>query len=85
MQRASVRLPRLIRFLQCRDQSIDLPLARARRQHGRIDGYEVPVSHSTRRQGRPFVLERRKLHKLFEAFAREHARESALLERAVLA
>ena len=76
----------LTRFLQSREQSIDLPLAKARRQHlhGRIDGYEIPVSHSTRRQGSPFVLELRKLHKLFQESAREHARQSKLLDRTVL-
>ncbi|ASJ70687.1 2OG-Fe(II) oxygenase [Granulosicoccus antarcticus] len=77
----------LIQFLQSRDRSIDLPLAKERRQHlhGRIERYEIPVSHSTRREGRPFVLELRKLHKLFVEAAQEHARENELLERAVLA
>ena len=47
------------RFLADREQArVEWPLAKERRRHvhGQIDGYELPVSHATRRVGRPSVL-----------------------------
>ncbi len=48
------------------------PLAKDRRHHvhSRIDGAELPVTHVTRRQGRPFTLV---LHKADALFDREQA------------
>jgi hypothetical protein len=47
------------------------PLAKQGRQHvhSRIDGAELPVTHVTRRQGRPYTLV---LNKTEALFAREH-------------
>ncbi len=48
--------------------SLDWPLAEARRRHvhERIDRAELPVTHQTRRQGRPYVLVLTKAPTLFE-------------------
>ena len=59
------------RFLA--DQSrrtFEWPLAKERRQHihSRIDAAELPVTHVTRRQGRPYTLV---LNKTDALFARE--------------
>ena len=46
-------------FLAARDRrTLDWPLAKDGRQHvhARIDGAELPVTHVTRRQGRPYTL-----------------------------
>jgi hypothetical protein len=52
-------------------RSFEWPLAKQRRQHvhSRIDVAELPVTHVTRRQGRPYVLV---LNKTEALFAREH-------------
>jgi hypothetical protein len=58
---------------------LEWPLAQQRRQHvhARIDNAELPVSHVTRRQGRPFTLVLNKTEALFarerEALARDQA------------
>jgi hypothetical protein len=46
---------------------LEWPLAQAARQHvhSRIDAAELPVSHVTRRQGRPFTLVLTKTDALF--------------------
>ena len=55
------------------------PLAKQRRQHihSRIEAAELPVTHVTRRQGRPYTLVLKKTDALFarerEARARDHA------------
>ena len=53
------------------------PLAQQRRQHihSRIDAAELPVSHVTRRQGRPYTLV---LSKTDALFARERRRGSGI-------
>jgi len=75
---------RLASFLGAREQrSLDLPLAAARRGHlhRKIDERELPVSHETRRQGRPYVLQLRKLPALFRQSRHRHAHAQALLTR----
>jgi predicted 2-oxoglutarate/Fe(II)-dependent dioxygenase YbiX len=60
-------------FLSDRSRRIfEWPLAQQRRQHvhSRIDAAELPVSHLTRRQGRPYTLV---LSKTDALFAREQA------------
>jgi hypothetical protein len=51
-------------------RTLEWPLAKERRQHvhARIDATELPVTHVTRRQGRPYVLV---LHKTEALFSRE--------------
>jgi hypothetical protein len=51
-------------------RTFEWPLAQQRRQHvhSRIDAAELPVTHVTRRQGRPYTLV---LHKTDALFARE--------------
>ncbi len=51
-------------------RTFEWPLAQQRRQHvhSRIDAAELPVTHVTRRQGRPYTLV---LHKSDALFARE--------------
>ena len=59
------------RFLAAPDQRrLDWPLASEGRRHvhEQIDGYDLPVSHSTRRSGRPYTL---MLAKQDALFARE--------------
>jgi hypothetical protein len=66
------------RFLADRQQkSIEWPLAKERRRHvhGQLDGYELPVSHITRRVGSPFKLV---LTKQKALFTREAKRRSEL-------
>lgn len=57
----------LVRFLRAPQQELDWPLAKERRKHVHrmLDTHELPVSHVTRRQGRPFVLQLRKHRSLF--------------------
>ena len=52
-------------------RTFEWPLAKERRQHvhARIDAAELPVTHVTRRQGRPYMLV---LHKTDALFTREH-------------
>jgi hypothetical protein len=54
----------------CEDKSrraFEWPLAQQRRQHihSRIDDAELPVTHTTRRQGRPYTLVLTKTETLF--------------------
>ena len=68
----------LDRFLVSQDQTrLEWPLAQAGRGHvhRQIDGYDLPISHVTRRQGRPYTLV---LVKLKELFTREAALRAAL-------
>jgi hypothetical protein len=63
-------------------RTFEWPLAKGGRHHihSRIDTAELPVTHVTRRQGRPYTLV---LHKTDALFAREHearARDQADLE-----
>ena len=75
------------RFLADREQvSVEWPLAKERRRHvhGQIDGYELPVSHVTRRVGRPFKLVLAKQKALFTREGRRRAeleRDLAWLRR----
>jgi hypothetical protein len=75
------------RFLAARDQTkVEWPLAKERRRHvhGQIDGYELPVSHVTRRVGRPFKLVLAKQKALFTHEAKRRAeleRDLAWLRR----
>jgi predicted 2-oxoglutarate/Fe(II)-dependent dioxygenase YbiX len=70
-------------FLEDPDRrTFEWPLAQQRRQHvhARIDAAELPVTHKTRRQGRPYTLV---LHKTDALFAREQearARDETDLE-----
>jgi predicted 2-oxoglutarate/Fe(II)-dependent dioxygenase YbiX len=58
------------------------PLAKERRHHvhSRIDGAELPVTHVTRRQGRPFTLVLTKTDELFTRDLRSRASATADLE-----
>lgn len=49
------------------ERALDWPLAKQRRQHihGQIDRHELPVTHTTRRQGSPYTLMLRKTEALF--------------------
>jgi hypothetical protein len=61
---------------------LEWPLAKQRRQHvhSRIDGAELPVTHVTRRQGRPYTLVLTKADALFAREQQARARDQADLE-----
>ena len=64
----------LARFLGASDQvRFEWPLARDQRAHIHqiLDAHELPVSHTTRRAGRPFTLVLTKTDALFEREATE--------------
>jgi hypothetical protein len=63
-------------------RTLEWPLAQARRQHihGRIDAAELPVSHTTRRVGRPYTLVLAKHQTLFDGEHRARARDQADLD-----
>jgi hypothetical protein len=63
-------------------RTLDWPLAQDRRSHvhSRIDQAELPVSHQTRRQGRPYTLVLTKTAQLFEREAQERTRGQADLD-----
>jgi hypothetical protein len=63
--------------------SWEWPLAEPRRRHvhDRIDRAELPVRHSTRRQGRPYTLVLTKLPDLFERERDARAQDRSNLER----
>jgi len=76
----------------CEDKSrrtFEWPLAKDRRHHvhSRIDTAELPVTHVTRRQGRPYTLVLTKTDALFvreqEARDRDHADLEWLAESAL--
>ena len=58
------------------------PLAKERRQHvhSRIDAAELPVTHVTRRQGRPFTLVLNKTNVLFTREQEARTRDETDLE-----
>ncbi|WP_084960222.1 2OG-Fe(II) oxygenase [Thermoactinospora rubra] len=60
-------------------RTLDWPLAQDRRRHihSRIDMAELPVSHQTRRQGRPYTLVLTKTRELFERERRARDRHEA--------
>jgi 2OG-Fe(II) oxygenase superfamily len=60
-------------------RALEWPLAKDRRSHihSRIDHAELPVSHTTRRQGSPHVLVLAKTPQLFEREARQRAQDQA--------
>jgi hypothetical protein len=63
-------------------RTLEWPLAEKRRQHvhSRIDATELPVSHVTRRQGRPYTLVLQKTDVLFADELKKRARDQADLE-----
>ena len=63
-------------------RAFEWPLAQQRRQHvhSRIDAAELPVSHVTRRQGRPYTLVLKKADTLFAREREARARNQADLE-----
>jgi len=63
-------------------RAFEWPLAQQRRQHvhSRIDAAELPVSHVTRRQGRPYALALKKTDTLFAREQEARARDQADLE-----
>jgi hypothetical protein len=65
-----------------KQQRLEWPLAKEGRQHvhGRLDAHELPVRHTTRRAGRPYVLVLEKTQALFEREAAERRRWGADLE-----
>ena len=72
----------LTEFLRAKDRaSYDWPLKKESRQHIHrvIDGYGLPVRHSTRRQGSPYVLQLRKDPSLFTREQTYRAQVEAVL------
>ncbi len=63
-------------------RTLEWPLAKQRRQHihSRIDGAELPVTHMTRRQGRPYTLVLTKTDALFARDQQARVRDQADLE-----
>jgi len=63
-------------------RAFEWPLAQQRRQHvhSRIDAAELPVSHVTRRQGRPYALVLNKTEALFAREQEARIRDQADLE-----
>ena len=63
-------------------RTLEWPLAKQGRQHvhSRIDGAELPVTHVTRRQGRPYTLVVTKTDALFARDQQARARDRADLE-----
>jgi hypothetical protein len=64
-------------FLAARDrEQFDWPLAKDGRQHVHqvVDDHALPVTHVTRRSGRPFTLVLRKTEALFDREAADRAR-----------
>ncbi|WP_322760481.1 2OG-Fe(II) oxygenase [Frankia sp. Cr2] len=63
-------------------RTLEWPLAEKRRQHvhSRIDAAELPVSHVTRRQGRPYTLVLHKTDALFADELKKRARDQADLD-----
>ena len=64
-----------------KQKKLDMPLAKARRMHLHriIDSLELPVSHVTLRQGRPQVLQLRKLKVLFKLDKSDRKQKQGLL------
>jgi hypothetical protein len=62
-----------------RRRTREWPLAKDRRSHvhSRIDQAELPVTHQTRRQGRPYTLVLTKTAELFEREAQQRTRDQA--------
>ena len=60
-------------------RTFEWPLAKDGRQHvhSRIDGAELPVTHVTRRQGRPYTLVLNKTDALFAREQEARARDQA--------
>ncbi len=63
-------------------RTLDWPLAEQRRRHvhSRIDAAELPVSHVTRRQGRPYTLVLQKTDALFTDELTQRATDQADLD-----
>jgi len=63
-------------------RTFEWPLAKERRQHihSRIDAAELPVSHLTRRQGRPYILVLSKTDALFAREREARIRDESDLE-----
>ena len=63
-------------------RTLEWPLAKPRRQHvhSRVDGAELPVTHVTKRQGRPYTLVLTKTDALFARDRQARARDRADLE-----
>jgi predicted 2-oxoglutarate/Fe(II)-dependent dioxygenase YbiX len=63
-------------------RTLDWPLAEQRRRHvhSRIDAAELPVSHVTRRQGRPYTLVLQKTDALFTDELTQRAKDQADLD-----
>jgi hypothetical protein len=67
----------LARFLEAPDETrLDWPLAKDARAHIHqiLGAHDLPVTHTTRRTGRPFTLVLMKTDALFEHEARERDR-----------
>jgi hypothetical protein len=63
-------------------RAFEWPLAKQRRQHvhSRIDATELPVTHVTRRQGRPYTLVLNKTEALFDRERKARIRDETDLE-----
>jgi len=71
------------KYLASPEQRCDLPLAKKRRMHLHrvIDGAELPVSHTTLREGSPQVLQLVKKRLLFKIDKQLRAQTAALLKK----
>ena len=71
------------KYLASPEQRCDLPLAKKRRMHLHrvIDGAELPVSHTTLREGSPQVLQLAKKRLLFKIDKQLRAQTAALLKK----
>ena len=65
-----------------RRRTLDWPLAQDKRRHvhSRIDNAELPVTHVTRRTGRPFTLVLHKTDTLFDRERQARSRDETDLE-----
>jgi hypothetical protein len=63
-------------------RTFEWPLAKQGRQHvhSRIDAAELPVTHVTRRQGRPYTLVLNKTEALFDRERKARIRDETDLE-----
>src|ERR1700733_11869944 len=72
----------VVRLGQRRPGGREWPIAQQRRQHvhSRIDAAELPVTHVTRRQGRPYTLVLNKTDALFSREQDARTRDETDLE-----
>jgi hypothetical protein len=69
-------------FLASARRGYEWPLATGNRQHihSRLDAAELPVTHVTRRTGRPYALVLTKTRRLFDAEREARVRDEGALQ-----